>query len=105
MTEFFTLLPPAEALQRLLERLPGTLPPESVPTAAALGRVLAAGIDSPADLPAFPRSSMDGYAVRARDTFGATPSLPTYLKVAGEIRMGSVPAISLQPAHATLIHT
>lgn len=105
MTEFITVLPPGEALQRLLEHLPGPLPPESVPTADGLGRVLARGIDSPANLPAFPRSTMDGYAVRAQDTFGATPSLPTYLNVAGEIHMGSVPTISLQPAQTMLIHT
>jgi molybdopterin molybdotransferase len=48
---------------------------------------------------------MDGYAVRAQDTFGATPSLPTYLRVAGEISMGSAPAKRLEPVHAMLIHT
>ncbi len=105
MTEFITVLPPGEALQRLMEQLPGPLPSERVPTADGLGRVLARSIHSPTNLPAFPRSTMDGYAVRAQDTFGATPSLPTYLKVAGEIHMGSTPTISLQPAQTMLIHT
>ena len=105
MTEFITVLPPGEALQSLLEQLPGPLPPETVPTADGLGRVLARRINSPTNLPAFPRSTMDGYAVRAQDTFGATPSLPTYLKVAVEIHMGTTPTISLQPAETMLIHT
>jgi len=105
MTEFFTLLPPAEALKCLLDELPGPLPSKSVPTSGALGRVLATRIHAPSDLPAFARSTMDGYAVRAQDTFGATPNLPTYLKVAGEVTMGSAPDISLNTAEATLIHT
>ncbi len=105
MTEFFTVLPPAEALQSLLDQLPGPLPHESIRTADALNRVLATRLDSPADLPAFARSTMDGYAVRAQDTYGATPSLPTYLTIVGEIAMGTEPAISLKRAQATLIHT
>jgi molybdopterin molybdotransferase len=61
---------------------------EEAPLSDALGRVLAADIVSGAPLPEFPRSSMDGYAVFSGDTFGASESLPAYLKLAGEIRMG-----------------
>ncbi len=57
----------------------------------ALGRVLGRDITAPADLPEFDRSTMDGFAVRAADTFGATESLPALLTIIGDIPMGSMP--------------
>ncbi len=62
---------------------------ESVEVASARGRVLSQPIVSKEDLPAFSRSTMDGYAVRAPDTFGATEALPAYLNIVGEIPMGA----------------
>ena len=62
-------------------------------------------IVAPHALPEFPRSTMDGYAVRAHDTFGATNSLPVYLNFIGEVPMGDAPAFDLQPSHCVLIHT
>lgn len=56
-----------------------------------LGGVLAESIYSPEDLPSHARSTMDGYAVRATDTFGASESMPAYLEVTGEILMGEMP--------------
>ena len=55
----------------------------------------AAEVLSEADLPAFPRSTMDGYSVRSADTFGATESLPAFLDVVGEVPMGAPPSVSL----------
>ena len=75
MPEFFTVLPPDEALARLFAHLPPTPPAEIIPVAEALDRVTFEAIRAPASLPAFPRSMMDGYAVRAQDTFGASQSL------------------------------
>lgn len=57
----------------------------------ALDRVLASDIHSPEDLPAHPRSTMDGFAVRAADTFGASNSMPCYLEINGEVAMGTMP--------------
>ena len=54
----------------------------------ALHRICAADILSPENLPPYPRSTMDGYAVRARDTYGAGEKLPSYLEVSGEVFMG-----------------
>jgi molybdopterin molybdotransferase len=59
-----------------------------VPTAEALDRVLAEDVASPAELPTFRRSTMDGFAVRAADTFGATEGLPAYLEVVDDVAMG-----------------
>ncbi len=80
MTELFQVLTPAEALDRLLEGLPTIKETEEIPVQEALGRVLAANILSPAQLPTFPRSNMDGYAVRSQDTFGASDGLPAALQ-------------------------
>ena len=95
MPELFNVLAPDDALETLTKRLSIRVEPEAVPTHEALGRVTAAGIVSPEDLPSFPRSTMDGYSVRAADTFGATESLPAYLEIAGEVPMGRPPAVSL----------
>ena len=91
MPEFFTVLPPAEALAKLWAHLPTTPRPEMIPVAEALGRVTVDAILSPESLPAFPRSTMDGYAVRAADTFGASATLPAYLNLIGEVPMGAAP--------------
>lgn len=78
---------------------------ERVAVQEALGRVTAAPVVSPEPLPAFPRSTVDGYAVRASNTFGATESLPVYLSLAGEVAMGQAPQFTLEPFTAALIHT
>jgi molybdopterin molybdotransferase len=105
MPEFFTVLPPDEALAKLFVHLPIAPQPEIVATADALDRVTCEAIRAPAPLPAFPRSAMDGYALRAQDTFGASQSLPAYLVVIGEVPMGRAPAFEIGPAQAALVHT
>ncbi|HUI46379.1 MAG TPA: gephyrin-like molybdotransferase Glp [Nitrospirota bacterium] len=66
-------------------------PQENIPISVALGRILAENISSPVDLPEFDRSTMDGYAVRSADTFGAAESRPALLAVVGDILMGTLP--------------
>lgn len=105
MPEFLQLLPPTEALQRLLQALPAPLPAEEIATEAALGRVTAAAVTAGQPLPAFPRSTVDGYAVRAADTYGASESLPAYLHVAAEVPMGAAADFSLGRGQCALIHT
>ncbi len=105
MPEFLTLLPPADALARLLARLEPALLSESVALINALDRVTAAPVTAPHSLPSFPRSTVDGYAVRAGDTFGAGENLPAYLRLAGEAPMGRRPVFGLQKGECALIHT
>ena len=105
MTEFFEVLPPAEARARLWEHITHRPPTEYVGAREALGRVLAEDVRSPEELPAFRRSAVDGYAVRAADTFGASDTLPAYLRVVGEVRMGQAPDVDVQTGEAVLIHT
>lgn len=106
MSEFLTLLSPQEALKRWLNALPEVEPEgEEISTLEALGRVTAEPIRAPEPMPLFPRSTVDGYAVRAADTFGASDSLPAYLTLVGEIGMGRAPEFTLQPGQAALIYT
>jgi molybdopterin molybdotransferase len=105
MPEFLKLTPIQQALQKLLSHMEVTVAPERVETIHALGRVTINPVFSPIPLPQFPRSTVDGYAVRANDTFGASESLPAYLRVVGEVQMGSSPGFDLQPGEAGVIHT
>lgn len=106
MPEFLELLPPTKALSYWLDFIPQNIRAgEHLAVVDALGRVTARTVISPEALPAFPRSSVDGYAVRAADTFGASESLPAYLIVKGELPMGKAPPFDLQPGEAALIHT
>jgi molybdopterin molybdotransferase len=106
MPEFLRLLPPDEARALLLSHLPGPITDsESINTVSSLGRVTAEDIIAPHALPEFPRSTMDGYALRAHDTFGATDSLPAYLNLVGEVPMGDVSSFELQSGQCALIHT
>jgi putative molybdopterin biosynthesis protein len=82
------------------------LPPETVPLASALGRVLAADVVAPVDVPSFDRSNVDGFAVRAADTFGATEERTIRLRVnAEELATGVQPQLSVESGTATLIAT
>lgn len=106
MPEFLTLLPPDQAREKLLAHLSApTIAPENVMVDLALGRVTAEDIFAPHPLPEFPRTTVDGYAVRARDTFGATDSLPAYLHLIGEVPMGDSASFEIGAAQCALIHT
>ena len=105
MAELFQVLTVEEAAARFLPRIAPIPETEVVPVAEASGRVTVEEIASPMDLPAFPRSNMDGFSVRAEDTFGATEGLPAYLKLVGEVSMGQAPAVSLNPGEAAKAHT
>ena len=75
-------IPREEALARLLARIPAAaLPAEEVPVPEALGRVTAEAILAAVSSPHFHASAMDGYAVRAEQTFGASPVRPVALRV------------------------
>src|SRR5262245_42386977 len=100
---FCEVVTPQEALRALLQVSPvGT---ERIPTVRARTRVLAEDLYSSVDLPHFHRAAMDGYAVRAKDTFGASQSLPAYLKLAGVVEMGKEAVQPLSVGNAVRIST
>ena len=85
---FFRVQPLPVAIAALLESWRPDRQQEDIATASALGRILASAPVAPNDLPTFARSSMDGYAVRAADTFGASDALPAFLHISGRVAMG-----------------
>jgi molybdopterin molybdotransferase len=101
--EFFRLQTREEVLA-LFQRF-AAVSPEEVVLTDAWGRVVAAAIYAPEAVPGFLRASMDGYAVRARDTFGASLGLPAYLQVVGEIPMGRAPEQGIASEEAMRIPT
>jgi molybdopterin molybdotransferase len=105
MPEFFTLLAPDEARAKWFGALTPHMEAEAVSTADALGRVTAEVLRSPEALPAFTRSTVDGYAVRGADTHVASAALPAYLTVVGEVPMGQPASVRIGPGQAALVHT
>ena len=105
MPEMFNVLAPDEAFQVLRQHLSPLREREVVPSAEALGRVTAEEVCSPEDLPAFPRSTMDGYSVRSQDTYGATEAVPAYLEVVGEVATGDASDVELGRGQAAKAYT
>ena len=105
MPEFLTLLPPRIALGKLLDSFIPRIAFEKVHTTEALNRVTAEPLVAPHSLPTFPRATVDGFAVRSKDTHGTSATLPAYLELVSEIPMGVDSAITLQKGQCALIHT
>ncbi len=105
MPEFLKLIPREQAQQVLLSNIHYRTLTERIPTPTSLGRITGETITSPISMPPFPRSTVDGYAVRAADTYGSSDSLPAYLRLVGEVLMGTSPSFDLQPGEVGLIHT
>ena len=101
--EFFTTRTVAQALAGF--RPARRTPAEPVPVADALHRVPARPVTAPHALPGFARSTVDGYAVRAADTYGVSEGLPGYLQVTGAVLMGAEPAVTVGPGTAVSMPT
>ncbi|MCR3921671.1 MAG: molybdopterin molybdenumtransferase MoeA, partial [Firmicutes bacterium] len=86
-----TVLSVQDAKEKILLSVPQKMLAERVPLASALGRIVANPVTSTLDLPPFARSTMDGFAVRAEDTYGASEAMPALFRVTGEILMGQAP--------------
>ncbi len=103
--ELFQVMTPEDAWTTFRAHLHPHVRTERVPTEEALDRILAEDTVAPHDLPFFRRSTVDGYAVAAEDTFGASPGLPAFLTVVGEVPMGQRPEIDVGVGEAVLVHT
>ena len=93
-----------EALEKVLSYVE-VLEPERKPILDCLGQVLAEDVYSTIDIPPLDNSAMDGYALRAEDTRGASESSPRYLVVVGEVAAGSMPTKEVRPGTAIRIMT
>ncbi len=105
--QFLEVVSAAEARRRFeacIDRSP--MPAESLPLAATLGRVLAADVLAPVDAPPFDRSNVDGFALRAADTIGASDGAPKRLTLNPEVIVcGVAPAVEVVAGTATAIAT
>lgn len=104
MARFLSVVPVEEAVATAvgLARPVGT---ETVPLEETSGRVLAVDARSDADLPGFRRSTVDGYAVRAAETVGASDALPSLFRLAGRVSMGTGASFTLDPGECAYVPT
>ena len=105
MNELFTVLPPGEAFAAFRLGISPVERTETVALEAALGRVLAQDLIARETLPSFPRATMDGFAVRAADTLGASEQSPAYLRLVDDVPTGVVPAVRVGVREAVRTHT
>lgn len=104
--EFIQCMPLEQARKLIIDSLDG-IPVNSEPVhiSDALGRVAAADIIAQENLPPFSRSTVDGFAVRSADTFGASESSPSLFSIIGEVLMGQQATDTLLPGQAVIIPT
>jgi len=103
MQDFFQVI----SVQEFLQKLKGFSPvrTEEVLLEQSFSRILAQDIIAREDLPLVHRSCMDGYALRAKDSFGASESNPAYLEIAGEVQIEKTPDFTLKPGQCARIVT
>jgi len=103
---FRKLVSVEEAKQILAQSFtPEPVGKERVSLSQALGRVLATDLTSPLNVPPFDRSTVDGYAVKSEDTFGADEDKPITLKLCGQVNVGETPKVKVQKGTAAQIVT
>ncbi len=101
---FSRLTPLEEVLEKLLSRIQLN-PIEEININESLNRILAADIISKIDIPPFNRSAMDGYAIRAEDSFNASPKNPKKIKYVGAIEIGETSTYKLHKDEGIKIST
>ncbi|WP_309493454.1 molybdopterin biosynthesis protein [Candidatus Hecatella orcuttiae] len=103
---FRDLLSLEEAGRKLREHFePKPVGVETVKLTEALGRVTAEDVEAPLDIPPFDRAAMDGYAVKAEDTYNAEEDKAVRLKIVGRLQAGEEPPFTLQKGEAVEIAT
>lgn len=93
--EFLRITDPAE-VKKIINKLPFKKQIEEIPLEDVYQRVLAEDIQAIMNLPPFRRAAMDGYAVKAKDTFGASEENPRSLKLLGIVMAGEVPETKVE---------
>ena len=96
---------PEEVLALIETEFNAVAQTEMVPLATAMGRVLAEDIAATEYVPDFDRSTVDGYAVRAKDTFGCTDAIPAILPLQGEVLMGEGAEFAINPEECVAVPT
>jgi molybdopterin molybdotransferase len=104
MSIFLKVVPVSEAVAAVLRIAPRPVQ-ETVPLGMAAGRVLAQDVRSDVDIPGFDRSVVDGYAVRAAETTGASDPVPAMLRTLGRVEMGHAVATAIRPGECIYVPT
>ncbi|QQE73453.1 molybdopterin molybdotransferase MoeA [Brevibacillus composti] len=103
--KFFKVKTVSETLSIIAEQFHPFRPPIKLPITEACGMVLAEDVISGEQVPHFARSTVDGFAVRAQDTYGASDSLPAFLDITSRIEMGRAAQVLLKEGQAQAIPT
>lgn len=103
MNQFFKVKSLEEILARVKDFSPAAS--ELIPVSETFSRVLAEDLVSKKDLPGFRRATMDGYAVMAGSTFGASEASPAWLEIIGTVAMGDIPDFTVEAGKAVRIST
>ena len=103
MNHFFKVKPLDQVFELVREFEP--LGTETLPLEETRARVLGRDLIAREDMPGFRRATMDGYAVAASSTFGASESAPAWLEITGSIAMGQIPDMEIEPGQAVRIAT
>lgn len=101
----FRDLTDVDTAREIIEDLPLSPGTTTVPLGEASGRILAERVDATMDVPGFDRATMDGYALRGRDTFGAGEMAPVELSVVGTVHAGEAPDVAVDEGEAVEIST
>lgn len=102
---FFKVASVSDAQERIRTLLRGCRGVERISLRHSRGRILAEDIHSQEDVPNFNKSTVDGYAVVAKDTYGASESLPTILSNIGRVEMGEKPGFNLVGGQCAYVPT
>jgi molybdopterin molybdotransferase len=103
--QFFKVNTVEETFQLIDELIPITKSTEVRKLENALHYILAEPIQATENVPGFDRSTVDGYAVRARDTYGSSESMPGFLNMVGEVKMGEIASLSVGQGQAIYVPT
>jgi molybdopterin molybdotransferase len=103
--QFFKVKTVEETFALIEEYIPVTPHKEVRVLEEALHYILAEPIVAKENVPSFDRSTVDGYAVKAKDTYGSSESMPGFLTVTGEVKMGEVPHSVVGPGNAVYVPT
>lgn len=103
--QFFKVKTVEETFALIDEKIPAIGQTEVRELSRALHYILASPVTAKENVPSFDRSTVDGYAVRAKDTYGSSESMPGFLTVAGEVKMGEVPAVEVTQGKAVYVPT
>lgn len=103
--DFFDVVSVEEARRTILENLNLKLETEFVDILESTDRVLCEDITSNEDVPGFDRSTVDGYAINSSDSHGASESLPSFLSLKGQVKMGKEVEIEILPGESVYVPT